>query len=123
MKSMILVGCSFCLLLATACSSSYSREDLYGTWEGVAAQEEGTPLDINPADLQFTFTETGYTYRGTLNYREAGTFEVKAPYLYTTDTINQATTEKTVEIVQFSTDSLHLRMMENGKERLLKLVR
>lgn len=123
MKSTVSIICGLCLLFAIACSSSYSREDLYGTWIGVAAQEEGTPLEIDPAELQFRFDENGYAYQGTLNYREAGTFQVKAPYLYTTDTINQATTEKTVEIVKLTTDSLHLRMMENGKERLLKLTR
>lgn len=123
MKSTIAVFCTICVLFISACSSSYSREDLYGSWTGTAVEEEGTPLPVEPSELQFTFDEDGYTYQGTLNYQEAGTFQVKAPYLYTTDTLNQATTEKTVEIVSLSSDSLHLRMMENGQERLLKLVR
>jgi len=123
MKSTIAIFCVACLFFASACSSSYSREDLYGTWNGASAEEEGTPLAIDPSELQFTFDEEGYTYQGTLNYQEAGTFQLKAPYLYTTDTLNQATTEKTVEIVSFNSDSLQLRMMQNGQERVLKLVR
>lgn len=112
------------LLLASACAQGYQRESLYGQWKGVSVQEEGVNLpDVDPTILQFQFAESGYTYQGNLNYREAGTFQVQSPYLYTTDTINQATTEKAVEILQLSEDSLHLRMMENGKERLLKLVR
>jgi hypothetical protein len=116
----ILAGVLLCL--STACSSPYSAEDLQGQWTGIYLAENGQPLpEVDPEELSFSFTENGYRYQGNLNYREAGSYTLEPPYLYTTDTLNQATTEKTVEILQLSSDSLHLRMMENGAERVLKL--
>lgn len=86
--------------------------------------EEGLPLEgVNAQTLSFTFSEEGYNYTGNLNYREAGKFELTPPYLHTTDTLNQATTKKTVEIISITSDSMQLRMMKNGKERLLKLAK
>ncbi len=118
----ILAGALLCL--SVACNSPYSEEDIQGRWTGVYIEENGLPLTgVDPAELSFSFTEKGYQYEGNLNYREAGSYTLEPPYLYTTDTLNQATTEKTVEIIQLSTDSLHLRMMENGAERVLKLYR
>ena len=42
-------------------------------------------------------------------------------YLYTIDTINQASYSKSSRNRCVTEDSLHLKMMENGQERLLKL--
>jgi len=118
----ILAGALLCL--SVACSSPYSEDDLQGQWTGTYLEENSKPLsEVDPSELSFTFTENGYQYRGNLNYREAGSYTLEPPFLYTTDTLNQATTEKTVEILQLSSDSLHLRMMENGAERVLKLSR
>lgn len=116
----ILAGILLCL--STACSSPYSQDDLQGKWRGTYLEENGQALlEIDPEELSFTFSENGYQYQGNLNYREAGNYTLESPYLYTTDTLNQASTEKTVQILQLSSDSLHLRMMENGAERVLKL--
>lgn len=111
------------MVAATGCQGP--EEDLIsGSWRGAAILEQGKLLDINPADIRLVLDPDGsYHYRSTLNYQEAGTYYVEQTYLYTRDTINQATTEKAVEIVLVSTDSLHLLMNEAGKERLLKLVK
>jgi len=112
------------IFLIVGCTSPYAKDDLQGQWTGTYLEENGSPLmEVDPAELSFSFTENGYQYQGNLNYREAGSYTLDPPYLYTTDTLNQATTEKTVEILLLSTDSLHLRMMENGAERVLKLTK
>jgi len=117
---LILVGL---LLVNTACAP-YNDSELHGTWEGVEVLEEGESLNVDPTEVGFTFSEdNGYTFRSTLNYKEAGTYQVQDTYLYTTDTLNQASTEKAVEITKLSEDSLFIRMMEQGQERTLKLVR
>jgi hypothetical protein len=41
--------------------------------------------------------------------------------LYTLDTINQASSEKAVKIVNLTPDSLFLKMNEEGKIRIVKL--
>lgn len=97
---------------------------MLGSWEAIEVTEEGQPLGVNVQEIGFTFLDEGrYTYRSTLNYKEAGSYYVESQYLFTTDTVNQATSEKAVEILQLNQDSLFLKMNDNGKERLLKLVR
>lgn len=94
---------------------------IVGEWAGVAALEEGAPIGVDPSLIRMTFGNKGYTYNSTLNYREAGSYYIDSKYLYTTDTLNQASTEKAVEIVKLTADSLVLKMNESGRERFLMM--
>ena len=107
----------------SACQS-YEVDLLSGTWNGSAILEANEPLGIDPSDIKLMLQADGsYRYESTLNYKEAGSYYLEQQYLYTMDTLNQASTEKAVEIVLLTEDSLHIRMNESGKERLLKMVR
>lgn len=111
------------ILMAGACKK-YEEDLLSGTWSGSAILEDQHPLGIEPSDIKLTLQPNGnYRYESTLNYQEAGTYYLDQQYLYTMDTLNQASTEKAVEIVLLTQDSLHIRMNEAGKERLLKMIR
>lgn len=113
----------FSLLFLIACQQ-YEEDLLSGNWQGSAILEADQPLGIEPSDITLMLKADGsYRYASTLNYKEAGTFYLEEQYLYTMDTLNQASTEKAVEIVLLSPDSLHIRMNEGGKERLLKMTR
>lgn len=110
-----------CVLMAC---QQMNDELLIGQWQAVSLREEGEPVPVGMEEISFEFRpDRTYRYSSTLNYREAGAWYVETRFLYTTDTINQASTEKAVEILMLSEDSLHLGMLENGKERVLKLVR
>jgi hypothetical protein len=110
-------------VFAGACKK-YEEDLLSGTWSGSAILEDRQPLGIEPSDIKLTLEPNGnYHYESTLNYEEAGTYYLEQQYLYTMDTLNQASTEKAVEIVLLTADSLHIRMNEGGKERLLMMVR
>lgn len=99
-------------------------ELIIGSWEGVTVLEEGKQLGVNPKEISFYFDKNeSYRYNSTLNYKEAGSYYIESNYLFTTDTVNQASTEKAVEILVLSADSLHLKMDDNGKERILKLTK
>ncbi|HMQ49820.1 MAG TPA: hypothetical protein PKA00_20400 [Saprospiraceae bacterium] len=115
------------LLLIGLCSLTCQQLEgdlLRGNWQAAEVLEEGRPLGVDPSLIRMQFAANGkYTYSSTLNYQEAGTYYLEDNYLFTTDTLNQASTEKTVEIILLSDDSLHLKMMDTGKERLLKLFR
>ncbi len=118
LSSLVLVA------VLSACQSGYEEEQLHGRWVGVAVSEEGSPLAIDPSQIQLHFLpDQRYTYRSTLDYKEAGSYFIDASYLYTRDTLNQASTEKAVELLKLKEDSLRIRMMEGGKERMLTLVR
>lgn len=111
------------LLLASGCAP-VEENLIQGRWQGVSVLEEGEPLGIDPTVISMTFGENNsYAYSSTLNYRESGSFYIDSKYLYTTDTLNQASTEKAVEIVTLTADSLTLKMNEAGRERLLKMAR
>jgi hypothetical protein len=112
------------LLLSILACQPVEEDLLSGTWRGSVILEANEPLDIEPSNIKLTLAPDGsYRYESTLNYQEAGSFFLDQQYLYTMDTINQASTEKAVEIMLLTQDSLHLRMNEAGKERLLKMVR
>lgn len=96
---------------------------LIGKWKAATLYEEGQPLEVNLTDITLAFSAKNYHYTSTLNYRESGSYFVDERYLFTIDTLHRASAEKAVEIQLLSADSLHLRMQENGKERLLKLVK
>lgn len=94
---------------------------LIGEWQATALYEEGDSLAVDVKDISLAFDNNTYHYTSTLNYRESGSYFINETYLFTIDTVHQASSEKAVEIQLLSADFLHLRMQENGKERLLKL--
>lgn len=111
------------LFCCTTCSDNEPLS-ISGEWRAAALEEEGNPLDVQLDKIQFTFyPDARYNYSSTLNYREAGKYQLKSKYLYTTDTINEASVEKVVEITRLVEDTMVIKMVQNGKERFLTLTR
>lgn len=109
------------LFLQNSCTS-IEKERIQGQWQGVSITENGKALEIDPGQIKLNFLPSEkYTYHSTLNYREAGSYHMDKKYLYTTDTLNLASSQKAVEILLLDEDSLHLKMMENHQERVLKM--
>lgn len=97
------------------------EEAIIGAWNVSAITSENPLPNYNLTDFHFDFLPDGsYQYSGNLYYRESGRFSVKSGYLYTTDTLNQASTEKAVQIIKLSRDSLVLRM---ANETIMRMVR
>lgn len=104
--------------------TSVEKDLILGKWQAVSVTEKGVELNIPTEDVQLNFlTSTTYTYQSTLRYRESGSYHLDNKYLYTIDTLNQASKQKAVEILLLSEDSLHLKMMEANEERVLKMVK
>lgn len=113
----------FVLLLANACGPNVEHQ-IIGSWQAVVVLEEGDSLEVDPQYIKLNFGKNkDYTYSGPLKYEESGSYYVESKYLYTLDTLNQASTEKAVEIVKLTEDSLQLLMKEGARERLLKFVK
>lgn len=116
------VGFIFFLLLGIAACGNVQEKMLIGQWQAAAVLEDGMPMPISPSDIGFEFSPNGqYSFRSTLLYREAGSFSVDGNLLFTLDTINEASTEKSVQIMQVTPDSLFLKMNAEGKEQIIKL--
>lgn len=110
-------------LLLLSCNST-NEVELVGNWQAFEVLEEGELLPVNYKEIKFSFhADESYKYFSTLNYREAGSYFVEKPYLYTRDTLNQASSEKAVEIIKLTPDSLFLKMNEGNKQRILKLAK
>lgn len=123
-KQAVSVGFFFMTLLILSGCQEEQNQSIVGQWEAIALSEEDKPLNVELEEITFSFSENEiYTYTSSLNYREAGNFYLKKNLLYTTDTLNKASTEKVVELAKISTDTLVIRMEELGKERLLTLAK
>lgn len=110
-------------LLLVACSNMEEKK-LVGKWQATSLTEDEMPIPVNPSEVGFEFFKNGYYhFRSTLNYHEAGTFSVRGSLLYTLDTLNEASTEKSVQILELTKDSLFLKMNNEGKIRMVKLGR
>ncbi len=97
------------------------NQRIAGDWQVVSITSEAPLPEHNIEDFKFSFTENGYyQYFGNLYYKEAGSYVIEGSYLYTTDTLNQASSEKVVQIIKLAGDSLSLRMAD---ETLMKLAR
>ena len=108
----------FCL----ACDRTPSL--LVGSWRAVDVREAGDSLRLDPGEIRFHFTDDGrYTYRSTLNYREAGAYRLRDGFLYATDTTGNGAGEYIVAVDVLNQDSLQLRMQGEASERIVLLLR
>lgn len=111
-------------LLPIVSCTNVQEQKLVGTWQASSLMEDGMPIPVPPSEVGFEFFKNGdYHFRSTLNYEEAGIFSVKGSLLYTLDTLNEASTEKSVQILSLTKDSLFLKMNADGKLRTVKLFR
>ncbi len=112
------------IILGTWSCSEPKQSFLIGNWQAITLLEDGQPVNAELHVVRFHFDQNHqYQFFGTLNYKEAGTYYLDSKYLYTTDTLNQATTEKAVEIVNLTPDSLVIKMNDSGRERVMKLTK
>lgn len=99
------------------------KSELYGKWTAVQLTEEGDSLRVNLEEITLDFSERGYAFNSTLNYKEAGTYDLQKNLLLTIDSLHEERKEKLVQITKLQNDSLFIRMNEGGKERILVMTR
>ncbi len=119
MKYQIIV---FSYLMAIMGCNSLDSERLVGKWQAYFISEGGETLNLDYTPVNFEFTNDGYySFNSTVDYKEAGTYYINGTLLFTLDTVNTASSEKAVQIEALTSDSLILKMMANGKDKLMKL--
>lgn len=97
---------------------------LIGKWQATEIVEGGELLDIDYSPVNFEFNQQGqYVFNSTIDYKESGRYYVMKELLFTLDTLNKASSEKAVEVSTLTTDSLVLKMMANGKDKIMRLYR
>ena len=109
--------------LFMASCGGITKEQLKGKWTAVQLTEEGDSLSVNLDEITLNFRDKSYDFTSTLNYKESGAYSLNKNLLSTTDSLNQGTQAKVVEITKLANDSLFIRMNEGGKERILVMTR
>lgn len=121
MKKLLTIVCAVGLLLA--CGERADRV-LVGQWQAVQVLEEGDSLKLDPKEVSFEFRPNNrYSFSSTLRYSEAGKWRYENGHLFATDTTSTAEQERVVAVETVNADSLVLRMMAQGKEQRLTLLR
>jgi len=108
------------VLIFTSCGNPL-QDIVIGNWTAAQITEEGKKLDVNVGEVKLNLEENGtYQYESTLNYQEAGSWFLDENLLFTNDTIHKSG-QKAVMILEARQDTIVLKMIENGKERLLTM--
>lgn len=114
------------VLFAVLFLSCGEREDklLIGEWQATQVLESGDSLKLDPAQVGFLFRpDNRYTFRSTLRYEEAGTWRYSEGFLMAQDTTRENSPERVVAVEKLTVDSLEIRMLADGKERLVTLLK
>lgn len=112
----------FSLLFLSRCTNPVEAI-LPGKWIAYQVTEEGKPLEINAEEVQLEIRTDGtYSYASTLNYAEKGNWKVKDNLLITSG-VEPEGSNNTVQVIPNAPDSLILKMQEEGKERMVYMVR
>ncbi|MEM9886899.1 MAG: hypothetical protein AAF849_13485 [Bacteroidota bacterium] len=112
------------LLVLFSFSSCISEKDdqLLGKWKAIKLLEQDSSLQLPLEDIWFQFKEQKhYYFHSTLNYEEAGQYELSGNLLYTTDTTSDLTERKAVKILELSEKILKIEMKDQGNQRILIL--
>ncbi len=111
------------LFAIVSCTDGQTRK-ICGKWQAVDVQEEGEQVQVELSDVGFIFYDNGfYNYNSSNDYHEAGTYSIRGDLLYTLDTINKASSEKAVQIINLTKDTLQVKMMAHGKEQTIKFAK
>jgi hypothetical protein len=109
--------------LGISCQTEKERQ-IVGKWEAAQLRECDDVVPIQTALVNMEFKKNGeYVFNSTLNVHEEGKFRLRKNFLYTTNRLKDAPSEKVVLIQSFTADTLVLQMNFKGKDQWLTLIR
>ena len=110
-------------LLCISCSP-FSKSNLVGHWTAVSVLQKDIPLEVNHSEITLSFTQNDtYNFTSTLNYKEAGSYQLNGQKLITTDTLQKPPASKTVLIDKLSSDTLRINMKNQSDWMLLTMIK
>jgi hypothetical protein len=114
----------FSFTLVCVSCSQFSSSDLLGHWTAVSVLQKDEPLEINHSEVTLSFTQNStYYFTSTLNYKEAGKYQLDGQNLLTTDTLQNPPTSKTVLVEKLSSDTLRIKMKNQTDWMLLTMIK
>ena len=122
LRSLFIIPLTLVLIFISCASEKENL--LVGKWTAVELLENNDSLAVNLDEIWFSFDENQqYSFHSTLNYNEAGTYEVVGDLLYTTDTINEISQRKAVKLLELNENSLKIEMKVKKAVRILSLIK
>lgn len=119
MKWIFFLGC-----LAGITSCATDPKLLEGAWQAAAFYQNGQSVTIPLDSVEMVFSPNQtYTFRSIGLYREKGAFRTSSRYLFMRDSTGNPSQERALKILFLSTDSLKLKMQQEGSEQVLFLVK
>ncbi len=116
--------CFMGLLLFFLLSCEDQEAFLHGHWQAVEITQAGDSMRLDPAEVGFVFAPNGrYTYRSSLNYREAGRYRYQTGYLFATDTTHNTSAERVVALEQIGLDSIRMTMRHDTTNRFVLFIK
>ena len=112
----------FIIFVIAGCSP-FSQDDIIGHWEAVEVLEEGRLMELDPSEISLKFDADHYLFTSTISYKEAGHYALEGNHLLTRDTMQQQGKVNKLELIKLTKDSLQLKMLEQSKQRILKMKR
>lgn len=108
----------------SACATQ-NDDVLIGQWKVQSLSHDENEVNFDELDeVQFLFDENGqYTFHGTMNYVEKGTYRRSGYFLHTVDTSRQNAEERRVKILALEPNFLRLRMKNGDQKQTLELIR
>ena len=114
----------FSFTLVCVSCSQFSSSDLLGHWTAVSVLQKDKPLEINHSEVTLSFTQNStYYFTSTLNYKEAGKYQLDGQNLLTIDTLQNPPTSKTVLVEKLSSDTLRIKMKNQTDWMLLTMIK
>lgn len=111
------------ILVCVSCSE-FSRSDLQGHWTAVSVLQKDKPLEVNHSEITLAFTQNNtYYFTSTLNYKEAGHYQLDGQKLLTKDTLQNPPTSKTVLIEKLTPDTLRIKMKNQADWMRLTMIK
>ena len=114
----------FSLIVFCVSCNPFSSSDLHGHWTAISVLKKDEPLDINHSEVTLSFTQNNtYYFTSTLNYKEAGHYQLDGQKLLTTDTLQNPPASKTVLVEKLSSDTLRIKMKNQTDWMLLTMIK
>lgn len=111
-------------LVLLGCNINPMEQKIVGNWQAIEVTEQDSVLTLPLAEVKMRFSkDKKYTFESTLNYKEAGTYQLQNNMLFLKDTTPNNIPKKVIKINYLANDSLIVEMKATTNTRLLKLVK
>ncbi|NJL74764.1 MAG: hypothetical protein HC892_06730 [Saprospiraceae bacterium] len=120
-RRLVVVG----LVLGVLCScKNIAEQQIIGSWQAIEVMEKDSILSLPLQEVTIRFSEAKqYEFKSTLNYKEAGYYQIQHNLIYLEDTTRSDTPKKAIKLAYLTYDTLLIEMQAADNKRVMKLIK